>query len=493
VNRQIRRVAVAVGVMMGALLLNLDYVQVLKSDAYRNDDRNSRVILATYSRPRGQIVVEGMPVADSVATKDELKYLRRYPSGPEYAAVTGHYTRDYGLDGIEATEDDVLSGNDPRLLGRRIADILTGRDPQGGTIVLTLNKAAQDAAYKALGGRRGAVVALDPSTGAILAAVSSPSYDPNLLSSHKSDDVAKAWRAYNADADQPMLNRALLQNYPPGSVFKVVVAAAALKRGLKPEEKIPAPSVLQLPESTVPMKNFDGEKCGDGQTDTLQDALAISCNTAFGQLGMDLGTDSVRKQAELFGMDGEQRKTPLRTAQSSIGEVVDQAALAQTSIGQRSVVATPLQVAMISAAVANDGVLMKPYLVQREQAPNLSTLHSTDPELLSTVLDPTLDKMLQQMMVAVVKNGTGKKADINIPGVVVGGKTGTADNGPTDHLNAPHAWFSGYATRQGVPKIAVAVVLENAGVTGSESAGGAAAAPIAKDVMTAYLNDAASD
>ncbi|SOD70829.1 peptidoglycan glycosyltransferase [Jatrophihabitans sp. GAS493] len=493
-NRQIRRVAIAVGVLMAALLLNLNYVQVIKSDAYRDDSRNRRVLLTEYSTPRGQIVVQGTPVAESVRTTDELEFLRRYPLAKQYASVTGYYSLFYGKGGLEQSEDEVLSGSDPRLLGRRIADIITGREPQGGSVILTLNKAAQATAYAALAGRRGSVVAMDPVTGAILADVSSPSYDPNLLSSHNSAEIQAAWDRNVNDPNQPMLDRGLAVSYPPGSVFKVVVSAAALKAGKVPSDRIPAPTVLKLPGTeSATMTNFGGEKCGNGVTDTLLNAFTISCNTAFGQLGMDLGTDAVRSEAALFGIDDQSRTVPLPVVRSTIGPVPDQAALAQTSIGQRDVQLTSLQIAMLSAAVANDGKLMTPYLVAREQAPNLSSLSVTEPKLFNTVLDSAQATMLQQMMVSVVQNGTGTKAQIKLPGVVVGGKTGTADNQDSQgHPLAPHATFTGYAIRNGTPKIAISVVLENAGVNGSESAGGLAAAPVARAVMSAYLNDPAS-
>ena len=240
-NRQIRRVAAAIGVLMAALFVNLNYVQVVKGSDYANNPKNQRIILNEYSTPRGQIIVDGSPIAQSVKTNDELKYLREYSNGPVYAPLTGFYSLVYGKDGLEDAEDSVLSGTDPRLLGNRVTSILTGRDPKGGSVVLTINAAAQHAAYKALAGRKGAVVAIDPTTGAILAAVSSPSYDPNQLSSHNVDTIDAAHAALTADPDDPLLNRAFQQNYPPGSVFKVIVAAAALKSGTQADRRDPGP------------------------------------------------------------------------------------------------------------------------------------------------------------------------------------------------------------------------------------------------------------
>jgi peptidoglycan glycosyltransferase len=491
VNKQIRRVAIAVGVLMVALFLNLNFVQVVKGDEYRSNAANRRVILTEYSSPRGQIVVNGKAMAESVTTGDELKYLRKYPGGPTYAPLTGYYSLVYGKSELEDAEDKVLSGSDPRLFGSRVADILTGRNLKGGSVNLTINNAAQQAAFQGLGNRRGAVVALDPSTGAILAAASSPSYDPSALSSHNTEAITQTWQQLLDDKEQPLLNRALNQSYPPGSIFKVVVSAAALKAGKKPSDRIPAPDVLKLPgTASATMHNFNNERCGDGKTDTLDHALTISCNTAFGQLGIDLGQPAVEAEAELFGMNNQARTVPINVARSTMGEIDNDANLAQSCIGQFNVQMTPLQAAMLSAAAANDGQLMKPYLVAQERAPDLSVLKNTTPQKLDQVLDPDQDRQLQSMMENVVIKGTGTAAQI--PGLRVGGKTGTADNGPVDakgnYINSPHAWFTGYALDPTHP-IAVAVVLENAGVTGSESAGGTAAAPLAKTVMQAYLAD----
>jgi penicillin-binding protein A len=500
VNRQIRRVAAAVGVLMLALLVNLNFVQVVKSDSYRENPNNRRVILTEYSTPRGQIVVQGRNIADSVITPDELKYLRKYPEGPVYAPLTGFYSLIYGKNGLEDTEDAVLEGTDNRVFGSRIADILTGRDPKGGSVLLTINDAAQQAAYKAMAKQKGAVVAIDPSTGAILAAVSLPSYDPNLLSSHDQTAITAYWNSLDpSSSESPLANRAFQQNYPPGSVFKVIVSAAALKAGVKPTDQIPAPTTLVLPDTNGhTLQNFNGESCGNGKTDTFANALAISCNTAFAQLGLTLGQDAVEQEAALFGLDGTQRSVPLNVAASRVGQIASLGDLAHASIGQQNVRITPLQGAMIAAAVANHGTLFMPYLVAQERAPDLSVISQDDGKnQLSQVLDSDPDDLLVQMMVGVVQTGTGTAAQIkDIPGVVVGGKTGTADTGVFDakgNQTPPHAWFTGFADKNGVAKIAVAVLVENGGVNGNETTGGIAAAPVAKAVMEAYLKSAAGN
>jgi peptidoglycan glycosyltransferase len=513
-NKPIRKVAAALAVLFAAMFVNLNYVQVVKGGQYRDDPDNRRVLLNEYSTPRGQIVVGGTAVAESRVTKDELKYLRVYPEGAIYAPATGYYSFIYGAGGIEYAENDILSGDSSKLFTTKLSDILTGRNPRGGNVVLTLNKAAQTAAYDAMRGpdgrmRRGAVVALDPQTGAILALVSTPSYDPNRISSHDADKIANAYRAYNRDRAQPMLNRALNQNYPAGSILKVIDSAAALKLGINPDDRIPAPNSFWPfePKRTTPcpanlaaacVQNFGGEVCDNGKTATLAFALAKSCNTAFAELVVNrVGAAQLKEQAELFGFENDQLTVPLPVALSTLGEdsvLADPAALAQTSFGQRDVRITPLQAAMLSSAVANDGTLMKPYLVDKEQRPNFSTLSETQPETMSQVLDPALDQDLIDMMEGVVSHGTGTDANItDMPGVVVGGKTGTADVGATSAINVqPDAWFTGFALANGEPKIAVAVILENAGVNGNEVTGGKAAGPVAKAVMEAYLKSPAS-
>ncbi len=530
-NRPIRKVAVALLVLLAAMFVNLNFVQVVKGSDYRNDPDNKRVLLAEYSNPRGQLIVQGTAVAASRATPDELKYLRTYPKGPEYAAVTGYYSFIYGTSAMENAENSVLSGDDPRLFGSQLADLFTGRNPRGGSVELTLNKAAQAAAYQAMKNpngtfRRGAVVALDPSTGAVLAVVSTPSYDPNRLSSHDADKIDAYYQSLQPKSGEqnppnPMLNRAFNQLYAPGSVFKVIDSAAALKLGVKPNQSIAAPNAYWPfePKRTdkcpanhqaACVENFEGETCQNGTTATLAFALAKSCNTAFAALAVGkLKGKAIKDEAALFGFDGPQLETPLGVTRSTVGsaaDLSDPAALAQTSFGQRDVRMTPLQGAMISAAVANQGTLMQPYLVKKELGPNLSVLKETQPKELSQVIDPTLDGDLQELMRGVVVNpeGTGAPANItDIPGVTVGGKTGTADTGfcqvgskvgpcsddafQNGTPTPPHAWFSGFALQNGDPKIAVAVIIENGGVNGNETTGGLAAAPVAKQVMEAYL------
>ncbi len=328
-----------------------------------------------------------------------------------------------------------------------------------------------------LEGVTGAVVALDPTTGAILGMASTPSYDPGRLSSHDPAAIRAYWDELEAAERDPRLNRAIDDNYPPGSLFKVIVAAAALADGSTPETVVPAPRELPLPNSTRVIPNFGGSACDPSGEQPLIEALTISCNTAFAQLGIDLGEERIREMAEAFGMDGEGFEIPLDVAPSGVGDIEDDAALAQTSIGQRDVRMTPLQAALVAATVANDGVQMKPYLVDQLQAPDLTVIDSTEPEEWREPVSAEVADQLTEMMVSVVANGSGRAA--RIPGMEVAGKTGTAQ---VSDAVADHTWFMGFAPADD-PKIAVAVFVANGGGTGGERS-----APIARDVIQAYLD-----
>jgi peptidoglycan glycosyltransferase len=302
------------------------------------------------------------------------------------------------------------------------------------------------------------------------------------VSTHDGKGIRAAYRALLAVAEDPMTNRGVQRTYPPGSTFKVITAAAALAHGLTPQTRIPSPTVLDLPGTTANLGNFGGEHCGDGRTDTLLDSLVISCNTAFGALGMRLGQDVVRNQAEAFGFGDDSLDLPQPVASSVFPQDLTKAQTAQSSIGQYDVRVTPLQMALVAAGIGNRGDVMRPYLVSRLLAPDLSELGKADPKLYHHAVSSEVAAQLTAMMVAVVQRGTGTRAQIN--GVTVAGKTGTAQHGPGE---APHAWFIGFAPAVN-PVVAVAVVVEDGGSIGSDATGGKVAAPIARAVMEAVLH-----
>jgi peptidoglycan glycosyltransferase len=481
-NTPLRRIAVVVVAMFLALMGAATWVQYVQAAQLNADPRNARTLYREYDNFRGPIVVAGEPVASSTPVDDPFGFQRSYTNGPLYAHATGYYSVVYGPTGIERASNDLLTGTADSLFLSRIQDLVTGRQPQGSSVELTIDPAVQAAAAEALGDQRGAVVAVDPATGAILAMVSSPAFDPNLLAGHDTGAVNEAYRALNDDPAQPLVNRAIAgDTYPPGSTFKLVDAAAALEQGLTPESPLAAPDVLPLPGSSATIGNFGGASCGPGGTVTLADALRVSCNTAFAQLGLDLGDDALREQSERFGF-GAPLSVPLRVTPSRFPEDPDRPQTALSAIGQHDVRVTPLQMAMVSAAIANGGEQMAPHLVRTVRSPDLEVVEEASPDVLRTPVSAATAAALRDMMVGVVENGTGTAA--RIPGVLVAGKTGTAQT--TDDA-APHAWFTAFAPAD-APRVAVAVVVENGGSSGNEATGGRVAAPVAKAVIEAVLD-----
>ncbi|HEY5834322.1 peptidoglycan D,D-transpeptidase FtsI family protein [Streptomyces sp.] len=484
-NKPLRRVAVFCGLLVLALLLRVNYVQFVQADQLSNDAHNRRVAINQYAQPRGDIIVDGRAITGHTETSgSDFQYKRTYTDGAMWAPVTGHASQAFGTTFLEGVEDKFLTGNDDRLFFNRTIDLLTGKQKQGGNVVTTLNAKAQKAAYRGLGGKKGAVAAIDPRTGAILALASTPSYDPSTIAGNSRTDE-KNWIALNKknNPDDPSQNRALRQTYPPGSTFKLVTAAAALESGrfsdIDAETQTELPYIL--PNTRTELKNEGNIPCENA---SLRVALKYSCNTVFGKLGAEeVGLKGMVEQAEKFGFNQEQF-VPVRADASNFDTKMSKDQVALSSIGQFDTTATPLQMAMVAAAIANNGVLMKPYEVDKLVAPNLSTIAQTSPSKLSEPLSPENAQKLQQMMETVVKEGTGTRAQI--PGVRVGGKTGTAQHG-VNNDQKPYAWFVSYAmTDQGSP-VAVAVVVEDGAANRDDITGGGLAAPIAKNVMEAVL------
>ncbi|MCX4096558.1 peptidoglycan D,D-transpeptidase FtsI family protein [Nocardia sp. alder85J] len=484
-NTPLRRVAMAVLLMIVALLLNATYVQVIKADSLRSDPRNSRVLLDEYSRQRGQISAGGAVLASSIATDDRYKYLRTYPTDPTaYAPITGFYSMQYGSTGLEHAEDSMLNGSDSQLFGRRLIDLVSGRDPRGGNVLTTINPAMQKIAYDQLTskGYTGSVVAIEPSTGRILTMVSTPSYDPNQLSGHDGARDTQSWESLSSDSRQPMLNRAVSQTYPPGSTFKVVVAAAALSAGIKPEDQFTAAPNITLPDTTTTLENYNGTPCGNGPTASMSDAFARSCNTAFAEIGMKVGAAKLKDEAAAFGI-GQHANIPIPVADSTVGTISSTAALAQSSIGQRDVALTPLDDAVIAATIANGGVRMEPHLVDQLQGPDLSDLSRTKPVSVGQAVSAQVASTVTGMMIASENYSTG---GVNTRPYQIASKTGTAEHGTDPRNTPPHAWYIAFAPAAN-PKIAIAVIVENGGDRALAATGASVAAPIARAVLDAGL------
>lgn len=488
-NAPLRRVAVVMVAMFGVLMIALTVIQYGQAPSLNADTRNVRSIYAENGRNRGPILVAGEPVAESVPVDSPYRYLRTYPQGPLYAPVTGYSSVVFGRSGIERAENEVLNGSASVLWRQRLIDLVTGRSTQGGSVELTIDPAVQRAAYDALGGREGAVVALDTETGAVLALVSTPSFDPNVLAGHDTAEVDAAWKELLADPGAPLENRAIAgKTYAPGSTFKLIDVAALLSTGeYTPETRVPAPDAFQLPGSSKVIHNPGGERCDDGETATLQMALRKSCNTPFAALMIELGPQALKDQAAKFGF-GSPLDIPLPVTPSRLGDELDvPSVLGQSAIGQQSVRVTPMQMAMVAAGIANDGVVMKPYLVATERDANLSVVATTSPRELSTAVTPEVAEQIKGMMVDVVANGTGRAAAI--PGVTVAGKTGTAESGVDDGTAAsnPHAWMVAFAPAE-APRVAVAALVVNGGTPGQgEYTGAQLAGPIVRSVLQAAL------
>ncbi|MFJ9678859.1 peptidoglycan D,D-transpeptidase FtsI family protein [Streptomyces sp. NPDC101194] len=481
--RYIRRAAALLLLLLVALLLNAARIQVFEADSLDDNPANRRLTIARYHQPRGNILVGGKSVTGSENTGEQLAYERTYKDGPLYAPVTGYASQTYGTTLIEHAEDDILSGTDPMLAPLPLWNEITrGRQP-GGDVVTTIKDTVQRAAYEGLGGRRGAVAAVEPSTGRILALVSSPSYDPGLLSGTGSS-VTDAWRRLNADRSQPMLDRAIRQTYPPGSTFKIVTAAAALDAGVvtDPDAETDTPSPYVLPGTTTTLPN-EAEGCENAP---LAEAIRVSCNTVMAELGVRVGLKGMVDAVRKFGFNDTGLKIPSGVAKSNFDTRMSDDQLALSSIGQFDTTATPLQMAMVASAVANGGDLKYPHLVDRTTTRGGSTVHREGSHTYHRAMDPRTASQLRRMMVDVVERGTGSNAAID--GVTVGGKTGTAQHG-IDNSGMPYAWFISWAQApdSGQPAVAVAVVVEDAAADRADISGGGSAAPIARSVMRAAL------
>jgi penicillin-binding protein A len=498
VNAPLRRAGVVVIVLFGLLFANLNWVQAYKADEYRNSEYNGRVQVDEYNRPRGVIEVAGKALAESRATEDELKYLRTYPFKGQFAHIVGYKPVNLAAVGIERAENDFLAGTSDRLFGDRVRDMFTGEETAGGNVVLTLSMRAQQAAIEELADNglatKGAAVAIDPKTGAVQALVSMPSFDPNPLASHDTNTAQAAYDKLEADKNGPLKNRALGEVLPPGSTFKVIDSAAALENGYNTNTRIPAGPTYRPPTSGTTIGNAADSICPESQV-TLIEALTESCNTGFAQLAVELGAEKIKDKARDFGFETEDLTVGnldgggLPVAASRTGTIQnpdgsdDPAALAQSGIGQNNVRMSPLQGAMIAATVANGGERMRPYLVQQLLGPDRRTIGTASPKALNEPVTEQVAADLQEMMISVVKSGSGRRAQID--DYTVGGKTGTAQSAEN---RENHGWFIGFVLKDGEPISAVCVLLEEAGDGGS-----AQAADIGGQIMRAVIRDGGGD
>ena len=449
-TRPFRRVAAVLAALLVALLANLSWVQVFEADALRQHPGNTRTVLEQFNRARGPIIVGSAPIATSSRAGADGFYQRSYVDGPLYAAITGYYSLLYGATGIERSQDGVLSGTDPRFFVDRVQQLFAGRHQAGGAVTLSVDAIAQQAAFDALAGTQGATVALDARTGAILALVSTPSFDPQTLAPNDPARVRAAYARLTADAAQPLENRAVGVARPTGTAFQLVTTAAALASGHYSGE-----TVLPAPARLAGVRTVNARPCTANGRTTLTAALRSGCATAFAAVGTGLGVDAVRTMAERLGYD----TTPspeLGTVPSTLTPGTDVAHLAALGTGAD---ATVLQLAMLAAMVANGGTLMDPYIVQDVRAQDLAVLDHAKPSVRATVLSHRNATALARMLQGI--DGSTTCAECTVAGTPVHALTG----GP--------GWFVGYAGH-----IAVATVVQSG--TGTATAG---AIPVLRAIL----------
>ena len=480
-NRELRRVGLVIMAMFACLFVAATAIQFGFADQLNNDPRNVRTLYDSYKTKRGAILVAGQPIAYSVPSGDTYHYLRKF-TDPMYSAVTGFYSNIQGTAGLEGAMNSYLSGQNSSQFFEQLNATLSGNPVSGASVELTIEPKVQKAAWTALGNLKGAVVAIEPKTGKILAMVSKPGFDANLLSVHNNQQAQQNYSKLLADKTNPLINKAITGSlYAPGSVFKIIVASAALNNGYKPTDTFPNPAKFQLPGTSTYIYNSGEGKCGGKPRVSIADALKWSCNIPFAQLGIALGQDKIRAQAELFGF-GKSLKIPMTVTPSTYPQNMDDAQTGLSAFGQFDDRVTPLQMAMVSAAVANGGVMMKPYLVSYVQSSTLSILEQGSASVLGQPLSGGVAGQVRDMMVNAVAHGVSTNGQI--PGVSVAGKTGTAQNGGS----LPYTlWFTGFAPANN-PKVAVAVVVEDGGGMGQSGFGNLLAAPVARKVMEAVLN-----
>ncbi|MFJ4223514.1 peptidoglycan D,D-transpeptidase FtsI family protein [Microbacterium sp. NPDC089695] len=481
-TKELRRLSIVMLFMFVSLFAATSWIQVVEADTLAQNANNKRTQLDSYEIQRGPILVDDVAIASSTPSNDRYQFQRVYADGAMWEPVTGYFNPALqSATGIESALNADLSGTGSSAFFAEIERILSGQPQTGFGVALSLDTAVQQAAYDALQGLQGAVVAIEPSTGRILAMVSTPGFDTNTLATHDADAANAAYDQLVADPTKPLSNRAIAGDLnPPGSTFKLVVAAAAYASGdYTPDSTLPNPARYQLPQSSNTVANAWGGTCGSGATVTIAEAIRLSCNIPMAELAVQLGDDAIREMAEKFGFN-QSFSTPLESTPSSYPRALDDAQTALSGFGQGQVTATPLQIAMLSAGIANDGVVMNPRMVDAIIGNDLSVIRSYDDTEFGRALDETVADQVTASMVASVSTGAAQGARID--GVDVAGKTGTTENGSKPYT----LWFTGFAPADD-PQVAVAVLVEDGGGQGQSGSGDSIAAPIAKKVIEAVL------
>lgn len=483
-TKELRRLSFVMLAMFTALFISTSWIQVVQADALQQNPNNRRALYDSFEVQRGTIIAGNDVIATSVKTNDLYSWTRKYTDARMWAPVTGYINPVLqSSTGLEQDMNASLSGTASAQFFSRIERLFTGQPARGSNVLLSLDPVIQKAAYDALGDLQGAVIVTEPATGRVLAMVTSPSYDTNLLASHDTVAVNKSFKTLSEDPLQPLINRTLGGTMnPPGSTFKLVVASAALASGkFTPTSEFDNKSSFTLPESSSKIYNHDGGTCGPGDKATIATALRLSCNIPMAELALKLGDDAIRAQAEKFGF-GQSFSLPLVSTPSSYPANPNAPQTALSGFGQGDVTATPLQMAMVTAGIANGGVVMNPRMVDSVVGSDLTVQQTFADSEFGRALTPEVAKQMTTMMIANVNNGAASGARID--GVDVAGKTGTAEHGPGEPYTL---WFTGFAPAEH-PKAVVTVMVENGGGMGQAGTSSGIAAPLARKVMEAVLN-----
>jgi peptidoglycan glycosyltransferase len=504
VDRQIRRLGLAFVALFALLFVQVAYVQVFAADRIANQPGNfGRQLRAEYQTQRGKILAsDGTVLAESIEAPEGSVYRfeRRYPRGALFGHVTGYYSRVFGRAGLEQSMNAYLSGTAPEFAASNLTDLILGRPKIGGTVFTTIVPRLQQVAAEQLGDALGAVVAVNPSTGDVLALYSNPGYDPTPLAVGTAEEMTQAWDGLNDDPQKPLLSKAFQELYLPGSTGKLVTASAALQNGHGADEEWPNPHVLDLRTTDDDLENFGNSFCNGGsKTVPMREAFVESCNVTFGEISLELGADAMSRQATDYGfcptLPPEETgcddpaidfALPFENGRFPEPSYFDERepALAYSGVGLDNVLTNPLHLSLIAAAIGNGGVMMEPRLVTEVRDAQGRVVREFDPSVFGRPISTATAESMRQMMVEVVERGTGSAAQID--GMTVAGKTGTATNGEN---RPPNAWFTAFAPAGATqdPAIAVAVIVLDGGFLGDEATGGQVAAPIAQAVIEAYL------
>jgi len=486
-NRQIRLVGVGIMVLFVVLFAQLNWVQIFHAGALNNNPLNSRHIYKEYDTPRGEIIsADGQLLAYSKPISGDFKYERVYPQKSLFGQITGYFSFTYGSDGVEKADDRFLTGaNAPFKLPTSLSQLQNelANTNKAENVTLTVSAELQAVAAKALGNNPGAVVALNPKTGAVLAMYSNPSFDPNLLSGSNSQQVVANWNALVKATGNPLSSGAYRNRFPPGSTFKMITAAGVYDHNPSLATKdYPVSSGLVLPQTNGQvLHNFGGGSCGG----LLAAMFTVSCDSGFANVGLDLGATNLADEAGSFGFDSVPPLDLPDVAASNFPPASsfaqDLPGLAKSAIGQENVSASPLQMALAAAGIANKGVIMAPHVLGEVTNSQNQVVSTFQPKVWRQATSAATASTMTNLMLSVVNSPDGTGTAAQIPGVEVAGKTGTAQTG----LGTTDDWFSAFAPAND-PQIAVCVVVLNQPAA-NQYQGGTVAAPIAKAVIEADL------